>query len=657
MINEDAGLISSDEVSPYFDNIDSENQYFSAIQTATEFGILSTDISVDPDATLNRQWLAYTMVHLADMTLTTYDVKDCAETMFSDEIQTAVSSGIMEIDDDGYFYPEKIVEKEEAVSVLEKVIQYLDYSDFESKEEIIFSDELNPIKVDPLRFDKNSLIVTLSTNSSIVSGDFITWFDEDGKQQVYEVKDTHLDGINLIAELSEIDLYEYAEQIDLEGESELDFSKVEIIEEGDETSSSDDSQNSYFKNMSSNSLKKTKTINGYSVTYQVTSSGIQAEVSKILDHNEKLYASCKLNGIKVKYKWFSKKDDVENSYFQIQANTIETLGISKSNYEKMYGDFSELSATDFVNSLQNFLKPKSQISEVEIPICTLRIPIESSNTITVKAKLSLVLYATGEAKLTLTQKHVLGMEIRDGHARVIREFTHDQNASMKAETGMTADTKFSLNFLNRDLMDIGVSAGAKALINTTLHLYDDSGSETAVTSAYPIDAVNDLASVNHNVLVCGDMNAYWILKLKINSSQTLLGKLGFSKNVDVLNSNNAPLFPGAKKHIENWNFVEKCTRSNRSSIVYKNDIESTNHITLDSYHISVSVGGRSQIKVKNLPSSYHESDLVYSINDDSIATVSNHGTVIGKNEGSTEITIRTTDQKLSVTCSVIVLED
>ena len=113
---------SYDSIS-YFMNVDKTSLYYDAIQSATKYGILSNEYALDTDQVLNREWCAYTLINLSMRKLTSVsNVKDIQRSMFPQHVETAVSSGLMDTDKHGRFKPKEIVEKQEALILLQKSI-------------------------------------------------------------------------------------------------------------------------------------------------------------------------------------------------------------------------------------------------------------------------------------------------------------------------------------------------------------------------------------------------------------------------------------------------------------------------------------------------------------------------------------------------------
>lgn len=79
------------------------------------------------------------------------------------------------------------------------------------------------------------------------------------------------------------------------------------------------------------------------------------------------------------------------------------------------------------------------------------------------------------------------------------------------------------------------------------------------------------------------------------------------------------------------------------------------YLSLDHLAQEVKTGATVELKVENIPSGYKESDIIWSSDDTSIATVKN-GKVKGVAEGTTNVTVSTSDGKYSASCVISVSE-
>jgi hypothetical protein len=207
--------------------------------------------------------------------------------------------------------------------------------------------------------------------------------------------------------------------------------------------------------------------------------------------------------------------------------------------------------------------------------------------------------------------------------------------------------------LNGSLFDVGVTAGARGNVASTLHLYDDEGNVSSVSTPAGADVADETASDNPDVLVCADVNAVWILEVFLNSSQTLAGRLGFSAGFAPLGTD-TPLFPGMKHHMENWHFVDKCTRGKRNLIKTARPVEHASGINIKKYSMIVRTGETKTIEISGLPDGYSAADLSFSSENSEVAVVDEKGRVTAASPGSAVIVISTYDGEYEIRCSVLV---
>lgn len=78
------------------------------------------------------------------------------------------------------------------------------------------------------------------------------------------------------------------------------------------------------------------------------------------------------------------------------------------------------------------------------------------------------------------------------------------------------------------------------------------------------------------------------------------------------------------------------------------------NIETDKYCYSVDIGETTEIEILSISEGYEKSDLVFTSQDKSIATVTSDGTIKGIKSGATLIEVATNDGKNFSLCSVIV---
>ena len=127
-----------------------------------------------------------------------------------------------------------------------------------------------------------------------------------------------------------------------------------------------------------------------------------------------------------------------------------------------------------------------------------------------------------------------------------------------------------------------------------------------------------------------------------------------SRDIELLDEKNQ-VFKN-KSHIENFVFVDKCTRKDRLKTNKDNSGPiNADKILLNKYSKVIKLGESYQIEIKGLPGKYSLNDLEYSSKDNSVVTV-NNGVVYGVKKGASEVVISTKDHKYSASINVLVSE-
>ena len=78
---------------------------------------------------------------------------------------------------------------------------------------------------------------------------------------------------------------------------------------------------------------------------------------------------------------------------------------------------------------------------------------------------------------------------------------------------------------------------------------------------------------------------------------------------------------------------------------------------LDSYAKVVHIDESKEIRIKGLPEGYTKNDLIYEVEDSSVARIDGKGLLFGLKEGNTKLKIYTSDNKHEVNCNILVTKN
>ena len=649
-----AGITYYQQEEPYFLNITSNSPYFTVVQSSVEWEVLNPSKAFNPSATLTREMVAYTLMNLISRTHeglsdTIKDLQDCS---YPDQVKAAVASGLMSLDERQRFRPKDQISKEEAFGYLAQVIDIVNNRKFtDTQTTVQLKDDVQFADDEPKQFDEEGLTALFESDSSIRNGMYIVYDDT-----YYRVVNCEYTNQGILTTLEQVNMEDVIEQFDIQGGTDLEFNHAKIVDGNGNVVQEGTEQSHSLSLMSTSLINHTFEINGFRIELKGTTSSLHAEVSKQLQVGGLLYANAALDNLHIQYKWDKDEDRIQYGYLKADFTTLENIGLRNGMYKELYGDFSKLNPKDFISTVQNIFQTKQEVITDTITLCTVKIPMPNAPMVSVVMKLNLNIYATGKAELSFVQNHVLGCEIRNGNMRSISDHSKKATASIRAETGITLGTNLALHAFNQNIMDAEIDAGAKGYFHTKTYLYNEEGKAESFDIDVQPDLVEELSEGNPDIKVCTELNAYWLCNLKLNSSNSLAGRFGFSRNIPILSESNAPLFPKGKVTYENWMSVDHCSCEDREKVPNVEAIQVKKRITLKDYSLISGVGVSTRIQVTGLPEGYTVEDLIYISKNTDIAEVSSAGEVIGKKSGGTDIVIQTKDKKHLVHCHILVVE-
>lgn len=508
-----------------------------------------------------------------------------------------------------------LVSKQESQRIIDSAVHYINNKKFVSKYDIEYKDNV-----------KND-------DSELEVGDIF-----------YNEETNEFEKLNEDLELEDAQFEEVYDSFYIEDSFEIDFSKSEVIPYKEE-------ETSYVNNRFNLLSSKTHTFNsdGYRVSYSLNASNISVHISK----NEKgvnVYSDISLSNVKPNFKWIYDDDNIKHAYFKIDFNSNEKLGCSIGKYYNYYLDYKELDSKNFIKKLKNNYRDFDDEIEASIPICTIKTPIPNVPTATINLEVLAKIYASGKAELQLYNTHSLGFETKDGKFRIINDSTKDYDAILSGSSKACLGLNISIDAVKTRLADVEFDGGLRAELKQTIHLYDDEGNMTSEESEIPYSTLVDISNMNNNVDICADVSLHWLFDITFNTYKTMMYKYGFTKKLNILDEDNQ-LF-GNMHHIENGQFVKKCTRKNKKPVLLTTSVK-LDKISLASYAEVIHKDETYEIVIKALPFGYKEEDIIYESSDDLIA-YTNSNKVIALKPGSVKIRVCTSDEKYSAYVNILV---
>ena len=527
-----------------------------------------------------------------------------------------------------------LVSEEIALEVIDKAVSLINNKTFSPKYEYSEKEEVKKESDYILENDY------LKSDVSYSIGDLIYLENDDVYKKIKAINE---DGYTL----EDASFEEVMSEFNIEDSFEIDFEDSYDIsgEVYDETS--------YVNNDKNLLSSKTKTFNsnGYRVSYNFKSSGINARISKNVD-GYNMFFDISISNIRPTYKWDYKDGKLNDAYFKVDYKTVEEIGVSIGRYKNYYLDFKDVDSSSFINLANSVIKKKDDEVAAVIKICEIKTPIPSMPSLFFNIELLAKVYISGKVEFVLSNKHTNGFEIKNGNLRLINDTTRDIDFKIGASAKTVLGINFNLEAIKFRLMDIEADAGIRASVSTTIHLYDKDGNKQSRSFDLAYSTVDELAKENDDVKVCGDISLHWLFEIRFNTSKTLLYKFGLWHKEEILDDD-AQVF-GNKTHIENFVLVDKCTRKDKFK---KSDVVeqeySVDKILLYKYSKVINLNEEYGIEIKSLPSGYSTNDLVYTSLDESVASV-NKGIVKALKRGSCEVKISTSDNLYSASINILV---
>lgn len=661
-VNERAGFEGYEQKTPYFMNVTQGMPCYDAVQSAVEWEILDPQHEFQPDAALTREWAAYTLMHLSGREIintSNQKIRDISRSEFQKEIQTAVASGLMKLDAHDRFQPAEEMERSDAIALLEQAASYRDSMKFEQAvSDIEWNENLRRSEAEPQFYDEQRQIAEYSSEENLQEGDLVTVHGQDGLEQSMLVD--HLDSSEedgtIQAHLRQPLPEEVIDSMEIADTFEADLTQAELIE------TPLPEQHSHRRMLSINPIRNKSAglksghfqYGGYEISYGLTASGISASISKTAPAGIRIEARAAISSIKPSFHWKMTHGKIEDGYFRIDFTSTESLSAKRSDSRNAYANLKNIDPAAFLASASAAFSPQADQAELSVPLCTVRIPIPEMPLVSITARIELHLRADGRAELSLSQNHSAGMEIYHGHMRRINQHSNSSKNMIQASVSLTSGIYFGLDMERWKIANVGLECGAKAEVKSTVHLYGKDGSHQKVAAALPPDYLSKASDGNEHVLICGDISAHWVMDMKLNSSGTLANRFGFGRTFDILNSDNGILIPGMKTHIENFQFVDACTRKDRPAAKKAVKMPDTRQFKLRSYSMIGSIGETRKLEVLSMPEGYSAGDLQYHSSDSSVASIDSSGFVTGHQSGSTVLTVQTKDGKYRISCSYLV---
>lgn len=610
MVNDAFGMQSYTEETPYFKNVGTSNQYFTAVQIAAEWEVIDRNKSIDVNKSLNWETALVTLVNAGNF----IDVSSNN----ADKIKYAIDNFDNSIKND---WMNKNISMEKAITLLsiaqekwanktyDKNVEELNYIDnVEDLSETVHTN---------YTIDDNTVEIPSELANGINDGDIYVLKSQENplEREYYKAeKVSTSNGVTYIENSNEeVKLEDIVEDIKIQGTA-VPTSENTIIYDGNGNpinasqviNASLDGKHPNF-----NKLSAIKT--GFSNSHTFDVQGNKVSLSYNLDGNLDMKISVKTNNFLGKD---SENKLIGEASFEISKIKVThdfdyglfkglKYGLLKVDYETKT-KFGVSYSKDFVDSvaappysngngkfLTNFKRAvlkdqdgkgaKTIASKKVIKICSLNIYNAAVAKICLDVNLNIGV--DGSLSITLTHSGSTGVEYKNKNLRFIKTNKRSAEAELKAQIELTLSVGPALYLigLKKKLIGLDVQMGVGAEASIKLHLadserhlieelsFDDCIAEDCevfnslqiTANAESIQAVAKQqggiykaeagASVNLHVDTCFDVSAYGILKFGLSDNSFAASLLGgkIKLTCTVFSSKNAKFF---NYHVDNWDW-------------------------------------------------------------------------------------------------------
>ena len=121
LANETFGMVYDAE-GDVFEGVSEENEYYEAVQTAYQWGILEGFDTINPDKAVDGVFAAVALVRYAKLTGGEVEISNAEVIEFIQEVTIAVANGIFDLDEENGFFTGKLT-RDEAIAAINKALK------------------------------------------------------------------------------------------------------------------------------------------------------------------------------------------------------------------------------------------------------------------------------------------------------------------------------------------------------------------------------------------------------------------------------------------------------------------------------------------------------------------------------------------------------
>jgi len=326
-----------------------------------------------------------------------------------------------------------------------------------------------------------------------------------------------------------------------------------------------------------------------------------------------------------------------------------------------------------------------------IKICS--IPFFTAGPASLNLVVRINISLSGEITLTCETECSKGFKYENGNLNFVNNEKKEHKAELKGRAEATLVVGMAIMACGKNFGEVDCEFGLGCSASLTQYLIDENNAlreKIDNVNDTPPQVAEELSGMifesddgKHTLKTdyCFDITTYGIVKASM-PGDCAVGKIIGSQSWTFCDENNAKI-DFLSGHWENGKCVgKKCTKDYKEPEEEETTAMTEEAVTVQTYapeeketpsfakedygneelkkplsatmYLNMGIGESSKIEITSLPDGYTASDIIFTSENEDVASVDSNGSVYAKAEGATVIQIKTSDKQFETACTVIV---
>lgn len=707
------GMYTYTTEKPYFENVNTDNPYFAAVQMCADWDIIDKNAGqFDVEADVTRGDLAIALVNAA--VLTELSATD------EEKLKAAANHSIVEAKSNGEIKTDKVVKRDEAEKAIEiAAMLWANKSFSENTQEVIYQDKVADFTNLSI-IKKDGYLYLPNTVGTITEGNIFVYNTANGlavsKVDSVQIGSGAYAGYYIVTEkLDDLKLEDVFEELTIQESFTPDLLKAaftdgngvvyepEIVSQARWNNGNlflpPANEESNVQHLNGNATKKFK-VDNVEVELKMSSDDVEVKLTLPTEKDSKgnkvseIYGSIKLSDLKftndIDYKAFQ---GITSLTTKMDYDVEVSSGSKETFLSGRFAPYNNGNGGFLSNLMRSEFRQVSEGGAKSIKIGSWT--FYEMGIAQLKLELKAEFKVSGEYKLKFEISGAKGIEYRKGSGiRVIKDKSTDTDFEIKAKAEAVAGPGVALKLLNNwDVIEVAGRLGIGAEVSHVVHLVDEENhlideytakdlsvialqegsslqipsSPKAIENAAYRQGVYHYISEQNDVYLnldsCQEARIYWIARIEIRPAELLpVDKL----SVDLFDKKAKEI---AKYHVENFDFLnplDECTKEfkpfedseepdEKEITEDKRPQVTDEHTVLDITTYSLVLKSEAQQIYLDIEEGESVPEVIWSSSDTSVAMVDANGLVTPVAEGNAIITVTLRENpSVYVKCAVYV---